>query len=32
MPFEYEGDELRKIFKGFRILKYEEITDQRGLG
>ena len=26
VPFEYEGDELRDIFKGFRILKYEEIT------
>lgn len=26
VPFEYEGGELRDIFKEFRILKYEEVT------
>ncbi|MBC7924327.1 MAG: methyltransferase domain-containing protein, partial [Bryobacteraceae bacterium] len=26
-PFEYESNELLRIFKGFRILRHEEVTD-----
>ncbi len=32
LPFEYEGDELRKIFEGFRILHYEEVTEHGDWG
>lgn len=32
IPFEYEKDELRAIFQGFRILKYEERTEKGDWG